>query len=250
MAHKSMTTLNERQHDERGLSLIETMIAAAILLIVVVGVLNLFTMAITTNQQQGNIATRTTEYAQDKMEQLMALSFNDRTSNTTVFPVVPLGGTGLASGGSIPPAAPVALYSDYLDDTGNLLAGAAGASYTRQWIIARVGSVPTLSAGVTGGGGSQQVGVTLPSPTYIAGGLYAGNSVVIDQGVLPAQETVILMTSPAGTITAAFLNNHPAGAAVGAISKTITLVVTSNVPGAVQGVRPSTTVVSIKSAGL
>jgi len=246
MAHKPMTTQNERRHDERGLTLIETMIAAAILLIVVVGVLNLFTMAITTNQQQGNIATRTTEYAQDKMEQLMALSFNDRTSNTTVFPVTPTGGTGLVSGGSIPPAAPLAGYVDYLDENGNLLTGVAGASYVRQWQIARVPSGLQLTSGVVGGGGSQTVGVTA-----FTGGMYAGNNLIIDQG-LAVQETVTLMAATVSppTITASFLNTHLAGASVGAISKTITVVVTSKVPGVVQGVPPSTTVVAIKSAGM
>src|SRR5579863_556415 len=130
MAQKFMTIPKERRHDERGLTLIETMIAAAILLIVVVGLLNLFTVAMTTNQQQGNLATRTTEYAQDKMEQLMALNFNDASTNTTVYPITSTGGTGLAVGGSITLGAPVPNYVDYLDDTGNLLAGPAGASYT------------------------------------------------------------------------------------------------------------------------
>ena len=246
MAHKPMMTLNERQPDERGLTLVETMIAAAILLIVVVGVLNLFTMTIITNHQQGNIATRTTEYAQDKMEQLMALKFNDRTSDTTVFPVTSTGGTGLVSGGSIPPATPPAGYSDYLDQNGNLLAGATSGSYIRQWQIVRVVAAPSqLTAAVTGGGGAQTASVS----NYLAA-FYNGNNVVIDQGLIN-QETVTLMaaTPVPATITASFQNNHAAGAIVGAISKIITVVVTSNVPGVVQGVPPSTTVVCVKTAG-
>ena|SRR5579859_1709409 len=176
MAQKLMTIPNERRHDERGLTLIETMIAAAILLIVVVGLLNLFTVAMTTNQQQGNLATRTTEYAQDKMEQLMAINYNDTTTNTAVYPIAPAGGTGLAVGGSMTIGAPVAGYVDYLDDTGNLLAGAAGASYTRQWMVT----------------------ISVISPTM----------------------------------------------------KRIVVVVTSNVPGVVQGLSPSTTVSCYKSNGI
>jgi Flp pilus assembly protein TadG len=161
MAQKPMTTLNERRHDERGTTLIETMIACLILLIVVVGLLNLFTAAMTTNQQQGNLATRTTEYAQDKMEQLMALNFNDSTTNTTVYPIATTGGTGLTVGGSVPQfdpyvaVAPVNLYADYLDDTGNLLTAAqlaAGAnfSYVRQWqIILVTPSLKSIRVAVT-----------------------------------------------------------------------------------------------------
>src|SRR6266404_8355533 len=127
MAQTPVKKPKRRQRDERGLTLIETMLAAGILLIVVVGLLNLFTIAVTTNQEQGNLATRTTEYAQDKMEQLMALNFSDNTTNTTVFPSAPTGGSGLggimgagATVGSIPPAAVAANYVDYLDDVGNL----------------------------------------------------------------------------------------------------------------------------------
>src|SRR6266404_1726284 len=59
----------------RGVTLVETMLASLILIIVVAGLLPLFTTAITQNEQQGDIATRTIEYAQDKMEQLVKLDF-------------------------------------------------------------------------------------------------------------------------------------------------------------------------------
>jgi Tfp pilus assembly protein PilV len=185
MAQKPMTTPKARRNDERGTTLIETMIACLILLIVVVGLLNLFTVAMTTNKQQGDLATRTTEYAQDKMEQLMALNFVDSITNTTVYPIAPTGGTGLTPGGSVPQytpfvaVAPVANYADYLDDTGSQLTAAqlaAGAnfSYVRQWQI------------------------DLSSPTL----------------------------------------------------KKITVAVTSNVPGVVQGQSPFTMVVCYKSSGI
>lgn len=129
--------------DERGMTLLETVMAMAILLIVVAGVLSVFDTAISLTWLQGDVATRATEYAQDKMEQLMPLSFNDGSTNTTVFPATPTGGTGLGGAmaasstvGSIPPAAAVSEYVDYLDGSGNLLTSSTGAAYTRQWSIA------------------------------------------------------------------------------------------------------------------
>jgi hypothetical protein len=101
-----------------------------------------FIMASQTTEQQGDIATRTTEYAQDKMESLFNLDFNDAATDTTVFPAAATGGTGLggimavnSTVGAIPPAAAAASYVDYLDFNGNLLTTSAGASYTRQWTI-------------------------------------------------------------------------------------------------------------------
>jgi hypothetical protein len=137
-----ITTPVKRDRDGRGISLIETMMAAGILLIAVGGLLNLFTLAVTQNSQQGNTATRTTEYAQDKLEQLMKLDFADGTTDTTVTPVSATGGTGLGGVmagnttlGSIPPAAPVALYADYFDNQGNRVTSALQASFIRQWSI-------------------------------------------------------------------------------------------------------------------
>jgi len=120
---------------ERGVTLIETMMAAAMLLIVAGGLLPLFDLGIQTTNQQGDMATRTTEYAQDKMEQLLNLStvnvasdgFNDGTTDTTVFPAKTDGSTGCTGTGayicglgwtmlanktvgSIPPAATVTWY--------------------------------------------------------------------------------------------------------------------------------------------
>ncbi|HYL91735.1 MAG TPA: hypothetical protein VEW69_01120 [Alphaproteobacteria bacterium] len=109
------------------MTLVETMVAAVIMIVVVVGLIPVFIMGLTTTEDQGNVATRTTEYAQDKMEALINLSFTDPA----------LGGALAASTtvGSLPPAAPVATYVDYIDANGNTLAGAAGAYYQRQWSV-------------------------------------------------------------------------------------------------------------------
>jgi hypothetical protein len=109
------------------------------------GLLGMATLSLIQSENHGHLAARTAEYAQDKMEQLLVLAFNDSTSDTRVFPAVPAGGTGLAQGGSDDPDAPVAGYVDYLDQRGNLLA-AAGAAPPPGWFYQRVWRVTSLSA--------------------------------------------------------------------------------------------------------
>jgi prepilin-type N-terminal cleavage/methylation domain-containing protein len=125
---------------ERGFSLIETMIGLLVLLIVAVGVLPLGLVAIKTSENQGHLMSRVSEYAQDKLEQLIALSYGDATSDTRQFPAPELGGSGLTLGGNADPAAPVAAYVDYLGIDGVLIASAngqppAGWYYQRVWEV-------------------------------------------------------------------------------------------------------------------
>lgn len=124
---------------ESGFTLVETIFALVILMIVAAGVAPLALVAVKATENQGHLAARTTEYAQDKLEQLMALSYGDSATDTRVFPATAAGGTGLAIGGSSNPAAPVAKYVDYLDIDGNLLPGVADAStawfYKRVWAV-------------------------------------------------------------------------------------------------------------------
>jgi type II secretory pathway pseudopilin PulG len=167
---------------ERGTSLIETMVAVALLFIIIAGLLPVFAIGVQTTNQQADLATRTTEYAQDKMEQLLTLNainltsdgFNDGTTDTTVFPSVTdgstgctgsgsntcgLGGTMAASSsvGSVPPAAAVKYFADYLDVNGNLLTSSAGAYYTRQWKVttdstATLKTITVVATAVQGAG--------------------------------------------------------------------------------------------------
>jgi len=124
---------------QAGIALVETLVALALLLIIIVGVMAMTMTAIATTENQGHLAARTAEYAQDKMEQLLALTYGDITSDTTVFPSANSGGTGLKVGGSVDPSAPVNQYVDYLDASGNLLTSAGGAPagwfYIRVWKI-------------------------------------------------------------------------------------------------------------------
>jgi Tfp pilus assembly protein PilV len=142
---------------ERGVTLIETMIAAVILLIGIGGLLSLFTVAVSQDSGQGDIAPRAATYAQSKMEQLLALSFNDGASSTTVYPTTSTGGTGLggsmagsATVGGINPASPVANYVDYLA-AGVQQASASGANFMRQWTISTntAGNLKTITVYTT-----------------------------------------------------------------------------------------------------
>ncbi len=113
-----------------------------VLAIGVLGTAALFGVAVGANKGQGEIATRTVEYCQDKMEQLNALPFADAGTDTTTYPSSPTGGPGLGGAmapnstlGSVDPAAPAAQFVDYVDASGNLLSSSNGAFYTRQWMI-------------------------------------------------------------------------------------------------------------------
>lgn len=131
--------MNAQLRSDAGLSIVETVVSTALLLVVMAGVFSLATVAMTTTENQGHLAARTTEYAQDKMEQLLALAFGDTTSDTRLFPAPGAGGTGLDVGGSVNTNAPVGGYVDYLDQSGNLFAPAvtppAGWFYKRCWQV-------------------------------------------------------------------------------------------------------------------
>jgi hypothetical protein len=125
---------------DQGSTLIETVVATALLLVVIGGLGSVGVASLMTTENQGHLAARTTEYAQDKMEQLLVLAWGDESSDTRVFPAAVAGGTGLAIGGSADPDAPVAGYADYLDKSGTLIAAAdgtvpAGWFYKRVWLV-------------------------------------------------------------------------------------------------------------------
>jgi len=128
---------------ERGTTLIETMVALTVLLIAMSGLMTLAGMSARTTENNGHLAARTAEDAQDKMEQLLALKYGDTTSDSTVFPAVDVGGTGLGIGSSSNPAAPAAGYVDWLAADGTLLGG--GVAAPNNWFYERVWQVTQFS---------------------------------------------------------------------------------------------------------
>ena len=134
----------DRLASQAGTTLIETMIALGILSVLMSGTVGLAALATSITENQGHLAPRTTEYAVDKVEQLLELTYGDAQSNTTVFPSVGVGGVGLAVGGSSNPAAPVVGYADYLDQNGNVLCTTASpctAAAPANWYYKRVWQV-------------------------------------------------------------------------------------------------------------
>ena len=167
-----------RRRSERGLSLVETVFALSLLTVLALGLLPLGVIATTTTENQGHLAARTTEYAQDKLEQLLALSWGDLTTDTRAFPALDDGGSGLAVGGNWDPSAPVDLYVDYLDVAGNLIP-AAGAAEPDGWFYKRVWQVTTPSATM------KQISVTAIVKNSIGG-----------WGRIPQSTVSALKTSP------------------------------------------------------
>ncbi len=155
---RTETTLAVRLTSEAGTTLIETMVATAILLILMAGLLGMAAIATSITENQGHLAARTTEDAVDKMEQLLDLTYGDVQSDTTVFPSKNTGGTGLAVGGSSNPAAPVVGYADYLDSSGNILCttvSPCGANPPVTWYYKRVWQISIPSANL------KQISVTV-----------------------------------------------------------------------------------------
>jgi hypothetical protein len=150
------------------MTLIETCIALAVLFVVAAGLMGLGVIAVTTTENQGHLATRTAEYAQDKMEQLMSLKYGDGddgpgTGSDTISPDCVMylvvqdcgagsGEYGLRAGGSLDFSAPVDSYVDYLDVLGTPLGGGAAAPdgwfYMRVWQIDDSDTDATLPVGM------------------------------------------------------------------------------------------------------
>ena len=74
------------KRSERGIGLVETMVALLLMIIGLLAVMSLFTVASAGHTNQGDYATRTTEYAQYKMEQLLRLSFSARWPHQDLNP--------------------------------------------------------------------------------------------------------------------------------------------------------------------
>ncbi len=169
MRRQNGFSMLKNRKSQTGMSLVETMIALGLLLVVAAGVLSLGGIALATTENQGHLAARTAEYAQDKMEQLLALRYLDNSTDTTVFPAVVGPGLGLTPGGSLNPNAPVAGYADYLDTFGNVVGAGANWEYIRVWQVTEnaalnLKTVSVLSR-VRAGVGQPQL---LPQSTVVA----------------------------------------------------------------------------------
>lgn len=183
MKPQNNSARTKNRKSQLGMSFVETVVALGILLVVATGVMGLGATALTTTENQGHLAARTAEYAQDKMEQLLALTFCDNQSNTAPaagFVTQNNGGTGLAgcnfattpptalTGGGLNVNAPVAQYVDYLDASGNPVPAAGAWLYIRVWQISAPGPL-----------GLKQISVKAQVRGAVGGVAYTPNSTVI-----------------------------------------------------------------------
>jgi hypothetical protein len=166
---------------QSGFSLLETVVAAGLMCAVSAGIMAVALAAITATENQGHLMARTSEYCQDKMEQLLALAFNDSSSNTTVVPTAATGGTGLATGGGTNPSSPASGYVDYLDSSGNVLT-VNGNAAPANWFYMRVWSI---AAGPGGSTNSKLITVTTEVQNQVGA-----------QGALPQSTVTALKVNP------------------------------------------------------
>jgi hypothetical protein len=190
MRDEAPAVLPGHRRSERGVSLLETVVALSVLLVGALGILPLGLVAVSTTESEGHLVARATEYSQDKMEQLLALAYADSTTDTRVFPAPISGGTGLGGSlavgavvGSSNPAAPVAGYVDYLTATGDTYPVTAmlGTTAPAGWFYKRVWKIecPTGTTGI------KQVTVTTIVARRVGG-----------FGIVPRATMVALKTFP------------------------------------------------------
>ena len=137
-----------------GFSLLEVLVATAILATSLVSLAQLFALSTRSNIGSRNM-TYATVLAQQKLEELRSLSWgfdqvglpiSDITTDTTVTPETPTGGTGLSPSADSALQANTTGYVDYIDAYGNKMGGGTvppqNAIYTRRWSISPLPTNP------------------------------------------------------------------------------------------------------------
>lgn len=138
----------------RGFSLIEVVVALAILLIAVLGLAQTFLLAGRATAQ-GRRLTTVAVLAQQKLDQLRSLAWrfdtagvriSDVQTDTAAMPELPAGGTGLQPSPPGTLAANIDGYCDFLDAGGRILAGGSspppGTVFVRRWAIVALPANP------------------------------------------------------------------------------------------------------------
>ena len=142
---------------ERGVTLVETMIAVLVAFVVMASLGAVIFSAMVANKDQGTEVTRMTALAQEKVEQLGRLAYTDTTTNTTLISdagwsigLTANSSTDLTQLSACPASGSVNVgYVDFLDNTGQPLPGVCSTILATNWGYQRRWQVTTVS-GVTG----------------------------------------------------------------------------------------------------
>ncbi len=143
-----------RMRSNEGFSILEVLVAIAVLSVALVGLAQLFALSRRANASAKN-TTFASLLAQQKMEQLRGLTWGfdtlglpltDTTTNLAVVPESATGGVGLTPSPAGSLGRNVDGYCDYVDRNGNVLGGCgstnASASYIRRWSVEPLPSNP------------------------------------------------------------------------------------------------------------
>lgn len=133
--------------NERGFSLIETLVATTIMSVALASLAQLFLISTKANQS-ARMTTNASVLAQQKLEQLRGLTWgfdiiglplSDTTSDLTVVPEQPQGGPGLTPSPDGSLRSNVDGYCDFIDGRGQSLGGGSVAPpntvYIRRWSV-------------------------------------------------------------------------------------------------------------------
>jgi type II secretory pathway pseudopilin PulG len=136
-----------RASGEAGFSLVEVLVAAAVLMTGLIAVAQMFVVSTNQNMEARRVTT-TAVLAQQKIEQLRALAWgfdefglpvSDFASNIAVSPPTSAGGVGLQASPPNTLTSSTPGYVDYLDPYGNWVGTGstppASALYVRRWSI-------------------------------------------------------------------------------------------------------------------
>jgi prepilin-type N-terminal cleavage/methylation domain-containing protein len=162
--------------NDRGFSIIEVLVATSVITVAVAALAQLFAISTRANSSAKTM-TFASMLAQQKMEQLRGLTWGfdvlglpmtDTSTNTTVMPESPVGGTGLSPSPEGSLGKNTAGYCDFLDRNGQWLSGGAtpplGTFYVRRWAIEPLPTNPNntivLQVMVTRAGGRNDVATT------------------------------------------------------------------------------------------
>jgi type II secretory pathway pseudopilin PulG len=142
---------------ERGVTLVETMIAVLVAFVVMASLGAVIFSAMVANKDQATEVTRMTALAQEKIEQLGRLAYSDTSTNTTLITdagwsigLTANSSTDLTQLSACPASGSVNVgYVDFLDNTGQPLAGVCSTEFATAWGYQRRWQITTVS-GVTG----------------------------------------------------------------------------------------------------